>query len=1014
MLKFLSKVMTTLCLGLVTITAIAQSSVSGTVRDAKGTPLIGVNVMMEGSSTGVATDIDGKYKVSLGNRESAILVFSYVGMATKKIRAVNSQSILNVTLDEDNTIDAVLILGYGRAQKKEDMVGSAYQVNSEDFEYKPLTRIDNLLDGIVPGMTIEPNTDSPTSTRTRYNTRIRGEASLSASNEPLWIIDGVAVYTGSATNQVAGMSYSVSPLSFLNPDDIASFTVLKDASGVSLYGADGANGVILVTTKSGQFGKGNPQVNASLRYGVSAIDQSTRFKVLNASQYLSYAKEAWVNGGNKAGLFPYQDNDLNTYSATDTDWAKEFFDIGGNALVNVSVNSGSEKTSNYFSASYYREDATVKGNSQQRFSARLNNTYKFGNKILFKPMLSASYNVNDLFSPSHEYYETLPIYSLYDNDGYTFRLYNRYVSGADSNGNLIFKDQKFWNNSISERELGDNKQKTFSADANFVFEYDIIKGLKATAQFGSSYQHSYEKMYSSRHTLEGMVNNEPSGYSHRASANFLSWTNIERLNYDRTFGKHHVSGLAGLELSHKSYNTLYAYGYGFVNDDIQEIGFSEASTRSGSSSTSIIRKLSYFGQAGYTFDSRYTLQANFRREGSSSFGKYARWENYFSVGGAWIISKEAFFESKIIDLLKLKASFGTSGNSRVDSAQMKGLGIFTYGDTYSYNGEIGGVVASPANPGISWETTYMSNIGADIRLNKRFSFSLEGYYNYTKNLLSKIYTSRIITDERIYANVGEISNTGVELTFNSTNIQKDNFEWSTDFNISHNKNNVETLSDGKPISYGSTIVAEGHDSNSFYLVRWAGVDPSTGAPMWYDADGNLTYTYSTANRVIDKSSTPLFFGGLTNTFRLYDFALSFQLNYTIGGYALCTLGTNGLTDGYNITDQNVSINSLDYWKKPGDSSANPRISTVSSASGRASTRFLYNKTNVRLSNLALSYMLPDAFVKKAGFKSCKASFIADNLYLFTLDQKHGRNSYKTMMYGYPVTRTFTFAIDFSF
>jgi hypothetical protein len=493
----------------------------------------------------------------------------------------------------------------------------------------------------------------------------------------------------------------------------------------------------------------------------------------------------------------------------------------------------------------------------------------------------------------------------------------------------------------------------------------------------------------------------------------LSWTNIDRLNYERFFGKHHITALAGTELSSKGYNTLSAYGYGFINDHIQELAYSKSDSRSGTSSVSTTRKLSFLGQAAYTYDSRYTLQASVRREGCSSFGKYAKWDNYFSVGGAWNINKESFFSSREINLLKLKASFGTSGNSRVSSAQMKGLGIFSYGDSYSYNGEIGGVVSTPANPGISWETTYMTNVGVDMRVWKRLSVSLEGYYNYTTDLLSKIYTSRVIGDQRIYGNIGEISNTGVELTVNSTNINHENFKWDTNFNLSHNRNRVEKLADGKPISYGTTVVAEGHDSDSFYLVKWAGVDPSTGAPMWYDKNGNLTYNYSTADRIIDKSSAPIVNGGMSNTFELYDFALTFQLNYSIGGYSLCSLGMNGIDDGYGITDENVSVNSLDHWSHAGDVSANPRISTISSSSGRASTRFLYNKTNIRLQNLALSYDIPLNAVKNAGFSSCKISLIADNLYLWTPDQKHGRNSYKTMMYGYPVQRTVSLSLDFT-
>ncbi|MEG2061557.1 MAG: SusC/RagA family TonB-linked outer membrane protein, partial [Alistipes sp.] len=720
-----------------------------------------------------------------------------------------------------------------------------------------------------------------------------------------------------------------------------------------------------------------------------------------------------VNGGNSITAFPYQDNELNSYSTTDTNWHDLYYGMGQNLFANVSASSGNDHVANYFSASYYREQSSVKGNTQQRISARMNNTYKFGKKITLRPSLSASYNINDLFSPGHEYYKTLPIYSLFDNDGYTYRLYNRYVSEVN-NGQLVWKDEQFWNNTISERELSDNTQKTFSTDGNILLQYEVIKGLTATAQFGVSYQHSYETLYYSRKTLHGLVDKVPKGYSQRSSANFLSWTNIERVNFNRTFGKHAVSALAGIELSSKGYNTLYAYGTGFVNDHIQEVGYSEADSRKGSSSTSTTRKLSFMAQAGYIYDGRYGLQFSMRREGNSAFGKFARWENYFSVGGTWNIHKERFFDSKIIDMLKIKASFGTSGNSRVDGAQMRGLGIFSYGDSYSYNGIIGGVVATPANPGISWETTSMTNIGVDIRLWKRLSVAVEGYYNYTKHLLSKIYTSRVIGDERIYGNIGELSNMGIEVTISSTNISHPHFSWTTDFNMAHNRNRVEKLADGKSISYGSTITAEGYDSNSFYLVRWAGVDPSTGAPMWYDKNGNLTYTYSTADRVIDKSPSPAIFGGMTNSFKFYDLTLSFQLNYSIGGYALCSLGTNGVTDGYNIIDQNVSINSLDYWRKPGDISANPRISTITSNSARPSTRSLFSTTNIRLQNLSLSYNLPQEFSRKLHMSACRISFIADNLYLWTPDQKHGQNSYKTMMYGYPLQRTFSLSLDLTF
>ena len=580
----------------------------GRVVDEQGVPLIGVSVFVKGTSLGTTTDTEGYYTLSLGDRTHVVVTFSYVGMKTRNMTVADSMEMLNVRMQSDTDIDAVIVQGYGRVQKREDLVGSAFQFNAKDLEFKPVTRLDNILDGMVPGMAIQPNSDGPTSVRSRYDIRIRGEASLSASNEPLWIVDGVPIYTGTGTNTIPGFDSTVSPLSFISPEDVESITVLKDASEVSIYGADGANGVILVTTKSGKLNSGPTTVKATLRYGVSAIDQSTRFKTLNAAQYMAYAREAWTNGGNDPELFPYQDNEMNSYSTTDTDWTDLYFGLGQNFLASVSLSGGNEYSANYLSASYYREQSTVKGNTQQRVTARLNNVYKLGRRFTVRPQLSASYNINDIFSPSHEYYEILPIFSLYDNDGYTYRLYNRYVSGRNQQtGELIWDESKFWDNSIAERELNDHTQKTFSTDGNISLQYEILEGLTATAQFGVSYQHGYETEYESRQTLGGMVDGVPKGYSKRNSANFLSWSNIERLNFNRTFGKHAVSALVGIELSSKGYNTLSAYASGFVNDHIQEIGYAEEATRKGYSSTKTTRKLSFLGQAGYTYDSRYSV-----------------------------------------------------------------------------------------------------------------------------------------------------------------------------------------------------------------------------------------------------------------------------------------------------------------------------------------------------------------------------------------------------------------------
>lgn len=436
--------------------------VTGRIMAADVEPLAGASVMIRGTKIGTTADADGNFSIKAPEEgESYVLVFQYLGMRTKEI-AVSTQRKLDVRLEEDNQLEGSFIVGaYGTKQSREDLIGSAFQVNADQLKDKPKTRIDNLLSGLVPGMTIEPNTDAAGTTRSRYETRIRGEASLSASNEPLWVIDGVPVYTGGRTNQMAGTSYTVSPLSYLNPDDIESITVLKDADQVTIYGADGSNGVILVTTKSGA--KNKPlAVSARVNFGVATIDKSTEFRMMSQKQYLEVAKEAWANAGNNLSTFPYQDNEYNSYSTTDTDWSKEYLGVGTNLYADVSLTSGTDKMSNYVTGSYYRTNNTVKGDSQQRFSIRTRNTYDFTGWLKVNAQLSASYNNNDLFPLYRGYLETLPILEPYMSDG-SFRLYNKVYDAKEGGWTM----QKFTKNEVPEREANTNRQRSVVTSANF-------------------------------------------------------------------------------------------------------------------------------------------------------------------------------------------------------------------------------------------------------------------------------------------------------------------------------------------------------------------------------------------------------------------------------------------------------------------------------------------------------------------------------------------------------------------
>lgn len=534
--------------------------VKGTVTSNDGEPLAGAFVYVKNSKLGVNTDLDGHYEIAAPvEGKSYVLVFQFLGMTTKEF-TVSGPKTLNVSLMDDSSLEEAVIVGaYGVKQKKEDMIGSAFQVNADALKDKPKARIDNILNGLVPGLLVENNTDAAGSTRGRLNVRVRGNASLSASNEPLWIIDGVPTYTGGRTNLMPGMSTSVSPLSLIDPNDIESITVLKDADQTTIYGANGANGVILVTTKRGVAGNMPLKVSATVNYGVAAPDKSTMVKVMNASQYLEVAKEAWVNGGNKMSDFPYQDNDYNSYSTTSTDWFNEYIGLGSTLYASLSLSTGTKKAKTYVSGSYYRNENTVKADESQRFYLRMNQDYDLTERLKMGVSLMATYNNDDLFPLSYEYLENLPIFSPYLEDGKTCRLYNKIWS--DTGKDFIMK--KFLGNKLPNREYNDNIQNSLKTIGNFKLDWTIIDGLKLSSVFGVEYQHHHGSLYYSRQTLAGMLDGKPVGESRREDATYFNWTNTNKLDFSKKFGRHSVGVYAGLELHHSGYNTAYASGSGF-------------------------------------------------------------------------------------------------------------------------------------------------------------------------------------------------------------------------------------------------------------------------------------------------------------------------------------------------------------------------------------------------------------------------------------------------------------------
>ena len=990
-----------------------KRAITGTVVDEQNNPLPGANIVAEEQNIATISDIDGKFKLNVPVGKSVKFTVSFIGMKTKQVVLKENQNVLSIQMDPSSiAINEVMVVGaYGTVQKRSDMVSSAYQVNSEKIETLPVARIDNLLEGLVPGLKIDVNTDGASSTKARLNTRIRGEGSMSASNEPLWIVDGTPIYTGDRTNMIPGMNTSVSPLTYINPDDIESLTVLKDATATSIYGSNGANGVILVTTKKGKSGK--MTVKLSQQNGASIINQSTRFQVLNSEQYLMLAREAYVNSGRDIKSFPFQDNEMNSYSTTDTDWSKVYYDRGASNQTNLSISGGTDAAKYFVSGSYYKGKSTVIGNTQERFSVRANLDVAMSKKLNFKFYTTTSYNLNEIFNPGDDYFRTLPIYSPYNEDETSFRLYNKSVSELDANANPLWTRLKFFN-SLAEREENDYSQSTLATNSNIVLEYKLFKGIEWTSQFGADYQSGYEDQYSARTNWSGMslTTAEPIGYSTRSNANFLVWTLIERLNYRYTLGKNTIGGLLGMEANSKENRSSSASGSGFVNDKIKEVSY--AIDRSGSSSRGSSRSLSYFLQGTYSYGGRYYLTINGRRDGNSGFGSDSQWGNFASVGTSWNIHSEEFFNSDKIDVLKVKASFGSNGNSRIGTQEA--LGIYSYSSNDNYMEQPGATMSGSPNSKLSWETAYMTNLGLRIEMfKKRLQIELEAYNKKTVNLLSNLDVSRTTGDTRSYRNSGEMLNQGIELAVDALIIENKDYSWNLHINASHNRNKLLELYNGIEKVMGNYIWREGYDINTLYLIQWAGVDPRDGYPLWYDARGNLTRSYSANNRIAWKSSSPIVTGGITNSLDYKSFTLRTLFTYVIGGYAFSTFGRSVSSDGLNIGSDNQSINQLDRWQNPGDLALSPKlIWNTSTGSVMNSTRYIYKTTHIKFKNISLSYKFPDKVTKPIGLGVLNVFVTVDNIGIWTPYDKEARNSYRQSMSGYPMETAFSAGFDLSF
>ena len=1008
-------------LALVVQISFAQNkNVSGTVSDDNGLPLPGATVVIDGTSTGVSTDFDGNYSISASAGD--VLVFSYVGYANQS-QTVGASDIINVSLAQDNALEEVIIEAYSNnAISKEKSVSAITTLSAESVESRPNASVVQMLQGQVPGLNIGTGSGQPGANSLII---LRGVGSINGNIEPLFIVDGVPVDEDNFRS--------------INNADVATISILKDASASSLYGSRGANGAIIITTKKGRYGA-SLEVNYKSQYGFSQLPNAN-FDVMNSRQKLQLDRSLGQGLGN--GL---SDQALNALAnQTNTDWSDVFFRNGTTNSHNISISSGSDKTNSYSSFNYFEQEGVTRRSSLQRFSFRNNfNGKSEDEKFNYSSSITANYSTSDfiqnegtgtLSNPFLVPYVALPYYSQYNPDG----TLNTVGSGEDSFANTPYT-------SLNNTILNTNLQEEVKFIGNVRANYEFATNLTAGISFGVDYTQITSKFIESPESIYGQSavasgDAEFQGNHFESFFRDVRFNNIVSLNYNKVFDDKHTLDLTGyLEFSKSHSNSfsmdqfglnpkLVGNGAAFIPgdtyEDLNEDGVIDGAAEfpyipSVASSEVEVGLFSYFGVLKYDYDGRYGLQASWRRDASSRFTQSNKWATFYSVSGRWNIHKEDFMQNNtFFDNLKLRVSYGTSGNDRITGGYYGGTTqtYDLYGQGTGYNNTVAYYASSIANADLKWETSNQFNIGLDFSiLNRKLSGSIDVYDKNTEDLFQSFPISSINGTNAIQANIGSMNNKGAELSLNWQAINSGDFSLSVFANGSYNKNEITKLPNGENVDNGGrTILSEGQPIGSFFAVRWAGVNPANGQNLYYDIDGNITDVYSEDDRVfIDKAIYPTYQGGFGFNSSWKNFSLDTQFSFVADIYR--NNGSLGVIEDPTLTSlSNSSTSLLEAWQQPGDVTHIPALSTES-IRNRLTDRYIEDASFLRLRNITLGYNFENLLNENSPISKIKIFVQAENL--ITWSKWRGwdpESSFRSSdFFDYPTSKIFTVGLDVNF
>jgi TonB-linked SusC/RagA family outer membrane protein len=1015
------------------VSVVAQNrQVTGRITDSRtGAPVSGATIRVQGSNTAVVTANDGSFSISAG-ANARTLVISSVGYTDQQV-SITSGSMNVQLVSSERSLDEVVVVGYGVKNRRE-VTGSVGKVSAADIADRPLASIDQALQGTVAGVQVTQNSGTPGG---GISVRVRGSSSISASNQPLYVVDGVPMITGDFS-QLGYGGQSVNSITDLNPSDIESLEVLKDASAAAIYGSRAANGVVLITTKRGKAQK--TRINVNVYQGFQNAWRKPDY--LDREEFLTIMKEALVNDGYFTGSETRNDLIDWWYSSStltaaqrgpflfdnsiNTDWVDEVFRTAAIKNYEMNVSGGDAKTKYYLGGGYFDQEGIVIGSRFRRWSGRLNLDHAVSEKLNFGTSISLSRSMNNrivsdntLYGPFANSLAAQPLWPVRFNGAYT-------------------RPNFFYSNPVAEGTENDDLAENLRGFGNVFATYKITSGLSVTGRAGFDVYNLNERRYTPNtypgNSAAGTNGSATSGKSINTRV-FYELTG----NYKFTAGDHKFDILAGTNTETNKSDVTSVTGIGFPGEKFRFVT-DAATVNTGSNVENSNAITSALARVYYSFKNKYLLDVNFRADYSSRFAPGERWGYFPGASFAWRIKEENFMKNAgAISDLKLRAGFGLLGN--------QAFGNFSYLTAYggsNYNDQAGIAPVQLGNKDLTWEKTEQSNIGLDLGLFDRITLTADVYYKKTRDLLF----IRPIPAQNGFgsyaSNIGNVENRGLELALNTVNFKGTGggLKWTTDFNISFNKNKVVSLFEGRDIFYGfggnSIVLREGQPIGTFYGLLFDGVFSElkdvpagrqaagimAGDANYRDLNGDGVITDD--DRTIIGNAQPKFTGGITNTLSWRGLDLNVFAMFSYGNKIWNAAGTyqEGLFGGFNDDNQRTTV--LARWQKPGDITMVPRATTdvsVNRNNEANTTRFIEDGSFLRIKNVVLGYTLPKSTLQKIGVSNVRIYAQAQNLFTFTKYKGFdpevnfagaSNTTLGTDFYTFPQMRQITFGLNVGF